>query len=236
MSLFRRRTIWWPTAWGWAVLLVVVALLAFLGLRHAASLLAVDAPARGADGLGARLLVVEGWLDANALDQAVARARSGRYERVLTAGGPLDGWIETPRFATFAERSADYLQRHGLPVTAVPSPASQRERSFASAVAVRDWLAAAGRGGEAVDVFSAGVHARRSREIYRLAFGSDVEVGILAARPTGYEIDNWWTTSAGAKSVLDEAVSLAWTACCFWPPAAPSRPRAAPAESASAPR
>jgi hypothetical protein len=228
VSLVRRRTIWWPTAWGWLLVVATLGGLAALALREAAPLLAVERPAAGA-----RILIVEGWLDAAELDQAVARARAGRYDRVLTAGGPIDGWTDAPRWATFAERSADYLQRHGLhdvPVAAVPSARSQRERSYVGAVAVREEIAAAGRAGEPVDVFSAGVHARRSRSIYRLAFGPDTSVGILAARPEAYDLDRWWTTSVGAKAVLDETISLAWTACCFWPPAPPvASPKAASA-------
>jgi len=74
------------------------------------------------------------------------------------------------------------------------------------------------------DVYSVGVHTRRSRTIYRLALGGDVEVGALAARPVDYDDERWWASSTGAKKTLNEVVSLAWTACCFWPepPAAPS--------------
>jgi len=63
------------------------------------------------------------------------------------------------------------------------------------------------------------VHARRSRLAYRLAFGPGVEVGVIAAPPRRYDIDRWWLTSEGAKTVLDELLSLAWTKCCFWPDA-----------------
>jgi len=61
------------------------------------------------------------------------------------------------------------------------------------------------------------VHARRSWLVYRMAFGDGVEVGVLSARPTGYDLQRWWTTSTGVKTVIGEALSLAWTKCCFWP-------------------
>jgi hypothetical protein len=42
---------------------------------------------------------------------------------------------------------------------------------------------------------------------------------MLAATPRTYDLEHWWRTSQGTKTVLGEALSLAWTACCFWPPA-----------------
>ena len=193
--------------------------------RAAGPYLFVDEPARGPDGQGARLLVVEGWLDEDALDDAAAASRDGRYERVVTSGGPLEGWHEGQTATNFAERAAGYLRRHGLvavPVVAVPAPASAQDRSFLSAVVVRDWIRREGLAPAAVDVYSAGVHARRSRMVYRLAFGPSVEIGVRAARPKNYDLDHWWRTSQGTKTVLDETLSLAWTSCCFWPPAAGS--------------
>ena len=60
-----------------------------------------------------------------------------------------------------------------------------------------------------------------------MAFGSRVAVGILAAAPRRYDLDHWWRSSEGAKAVLGELLSLAWTKCCFWPaPAGPPEVRA----------
>ena len=83
---------------------------------------------------------------------------------------------------------------------------------------VRDWARQTGTVLGSVDVFSAGVHARRSRLLYRMALGPDVEVGVLAAQPQMFDAERWWTTSAGVKSVIGETLSLGWTVCCFWPP------------------
>ena len=231
-SLFSRRHIWLPTWWS-ALLLVFIALgTTLLALRQLASYLAVDEPATGRDGQGARTLIVEGWLDEDALDDATALIARGRYRRVVASGGPIEGWREDQRWVTYAERAADYLRRHGArEVVAVAAPKSMQDRSFVSAVVVRDWLRQQGSAVEAVDLFSASVHARRSRLVYRLAFGRDVEIGVFAAAPRRYSLDRWWTTSDGAKSVLEEAIGLAWTKCCFRPPASMSA-----AESAALPQ
>ena len=230
-ALFRRRQIWLPTWQGALLLVVVVAAASVVALRHLALYLAADAPVTTRDGRGASTLVVEGWLEEDGLDAAIAIIGRGRYARVIASGGPIDSWREGQSWPTYAERAADYLRRHGvdsIPVVAVPAPESARDRTFASAVVVREWLRREGRTIDAIDLLSGAVHARRSRLVYRIAFGPEVEVGVLSAPPRRYALDRWWTTSDGVKAVLEETISLAWTTCCFTPPAAPSHDERAP--------
>ena len=218
--LLRRRQVWLPTLWGWLVLLGVALPLAVVLARSANRFFALDEPARGPDGKGARILVVEGWLAETDLDQAVAAFRRGRYERVLTSGGPLEAWGGAYASRSYAERAADYLKLNGLadvPVAAVPAPASKQDRTFLSAVMVREWLQRAGIQPAAIDLYSSGVHARRSRLMYRMALGDAVEVGVLSARPVSFDAERWWSSSQGAKLLMGETISLLWTSCCFWP-------------------
>jgi hypothetical protein len=222
-ALFRRRHVWLPTLWGTAALLGALAAIAAALVASAPAYLAVTEPARGADGNGARLLIVEGWLEDRELDQAVALFRGGHYERIVTTGGPIESWTGMPvPWQDYAERGARYLAAHGLAdatIDAVPAPASAQDRTFLSAVVVRDWAAHQRIRLDAVDLLSVGEHARRSRMMFRAAFGPEVEVGVIAARPTFHDTQRWWKTSIGAKAVLGESISLAWTVCCFWPPA-----------------
>ena len=218
--LFCRRHLWLPTLWGTALLLVVAACTAVGFALFAYGFLAPYQPAIAKDGRGARILVVEGWLDEAELDQAIAAFRRGRYERVVATGGPIESWQSFYPWQSYAERAVDHLRRHGLAgvaISAVPAPASAQDRSFLSAVVLREWARKTGVALDAVDLFSAGVHARRSWLVYRMALGEGVQVGVLSARPKEYDPERWWKTSAGAKSVIGESLSLIWTKCCFWP-------------------
>jgi len=213
-ALVRRREIWLLTIWGWLALLLIGAAVIVLVARNLHSFLAPNEP------VGARILVVEGWMNPEGLDQAIVAFRSGGYERVVTTGGLMD-WPELHGPATFAERAASYLKQHGLAdalVTAVPAPKSAQDRTFLSAVMVREWAKRSGLTLHALDVFSSGTHARRSRLLYRLAFGPNVDVGVFAARFSAYDADAWWRTSTGARDVLDQAIGLLWVKCFFWPP------------------
>lgn len=112
----------------------------------------------------------------------------------------------------------------GLPeavVSAVPSPTSAQDRTFLSAVAVREWAKRSGLELRAIDVFSQGAHARRSRLVYEKAFGPDVKVGVLAARYADIG-DDWRRTAEGTREILDQAIALAWTKLFFRAPGAQS--------------
>lgn len=216
--LFRRRQVWVPTVWGGiAIALAAAATLLFWGARiH--GFLAPNQP------VGARLLVVEGWLPLDELDQALAAGRRGGYPLVLTTGGPIAH--EFDRFdsaASYAERARNYLVLRGWPadgVIALPAPATALDRSFQNALMVREWATRSGVDVPAIDVFSSGVHGRRSRALHRLALGPGVRVGILTSRPSAYDPETWWRTSAGTKEVLTETIAWLWTALFFHPGAA----------------
>jgi len=220
-ALFRRRQVWLPTLWGWVVIVAVGGAAAAFLAWHAYDFLAPVDPAKGKSGEGARLLVVEGWMDEKDLDQAIEAFRRGSYDRVVSTGGPIESWKELRTYRDFATLCSAYLKDHGIDeakIVAVPAPASAQDRTFLNAVMVREWAARQGLALGAIDLFSSGVHARRSRLLYRMALGDDVEVGVIAARPTTWDGSRWWATSAGAKGVIGETLSLVWTKLCFWPP------------------
>ena len=236
--LVRRREVWIPTVWGWLFILIVGAGTLVLAGRHAHSFLAPNQPS------GAHLLIVEGWMSASELDQAVDGFRDGGYERIITTGGPIEPGLGRSDHASYAGLARDYLVQRGLPgisVTAVPAPASGQDRTYLSAVMVREWLEQSGLAVDAIDVLSSGVHSRRSWALYRVAFGSRVRIGILAARPISYDPDGWWRTSVGAKTVMSEALSWIWTEVFFRPGEPGSHeekwgvPQTAPRSEAQAP-
>lgn len=217
VSLVQRRQIWVPTVFGWLVLIALTGAAALLAGLRAYPFLAPNEPVPGA-----RLLVVEGWLASGEFDQAVAAYRKGRYDHVVTTGGLIDRFPELLGASNYADFAARYLKSHGLSgieIIPVQAPASAQDRTFQSAAALRDWASRQGWTVASLDVFTSGTHARRSRLVYRMAFGPTIDIGVLAARPAEYDPERWWQTSAGAKAVVGESIGLIWTKCCFHPSA-----------------
>jgi hypothetical protein len=214
VKLLRRRSVWLPTVWGWLVLLLVSAAIVLVAVLNVYAFLSPNHP------VGGRVLVVEGWMLAPELDQALRIYRAGHYERLITTGGPIEDGSARESAASYAEQSRDYLVRHGLApdaVVAVPAPASAHERSYLNAVMVREWVAQSGVSVDALDLLSSGAHTRRSWMLNAKAFGPQVKVGIIAVRPSNYDTQHWWRSSTGAKDVITEAIAWLWTELFFHP-------------------
>jgi uncharacterized SAM-binding protein YcdF (DUF218 family) len=214
IPLFRPRQIWMPTIYGWFFLIAIILVMCLFVVNNIYAFLAQNEPVR------ARVLVVEGWLAPEELDQAIQAFKNGGYERVVTTGGPIVGWPELSVYTNYAKLAADYLARHGIPrklIIAVPTPASAQERTFLSAVVLRDSAHQLGITPDAIDLFSSGAHSRRSRLLFQMAFGQNVRIGILASRPSEYDPEAWWRSSSGVESIVFQSIGLLWVKCFFWP-------------------
>jgi hypothetical protein len=195
-------------------LATLVGVAGVLAARALPRFLAVDDPK------GQGILVVEGWLPRDALRLAAETYAHGEYDALVVSGGPVGDRAWEGGFPTYAERGAAELRRLGVvepALSVVPAPASAQDRTYRSAVAVRQWIESRGKAVVTVDVMTYGPHARRSRALYRLALGSSIAVGSRAAPPSDYDLARWWRSSVGAKAVIGETIGYAWTLCCFWP-------------------
>jgi hypothetical protein len=97
--------------------------------------------------VGGEFLVVEGWLPDEGLRQARRRFEEGGYRRMLVTGGPLLKGYALARYNTYAALAAATLADMGLNpalMVEIPGPPVLRDRTYASARAVSDWLAANG--------------------------------------------------------------------------------------------
>jgi hypothetical protein len=210
---FKQRVIWLPKVWLIIVMLLIVVTMMFFVFKNSALYLASNEPTHS------QYLVVEGWQSEQSLLQALKTFREGNYQYLITTGGP-DNRIINPKYKSFAEESATFLLAQGIApqkIFSVSAPASAQNRTFLSAVMVREWFDLQNKMLDSLDVFTEGVHARRTRVLYQLAFGDKVEIGVYASSPENYNLDTWWQTSSGAKSVITEVVGMIWVTCCFNP-------------------
>jgi len=212
MYFFKRISIWVPNVYGCVLIsLCLVAMTAIAG-RHIHQFLSIEQVT------GAKILIVEGWIPPAELDQAMITFRSGKYSMLITTGGPAPESFTEKKNVSYAELARDYLINKGISsnsVKAVPTPNTDRDRTYLSAAITRDWLNSAGLSPKMLDVISSGVHSRRTLLLYRKAFGPEVNVGIRPTVPTEYDPANWWRTSLGTKTVLMESISLIWTVFFF---------------------
>ena len=211
-GLLRRRERLGLTLRGWFVLLLAGAAVAVAAVRGAHPFLAVNEPAGGGP------LVVEGWLPDYAFQAAAAEFRRGRHDKIYVTGGALDKGSYLIKYESYAQLGAATLLQMGLAnevVQAVPPPNAQRDRTYASALALQKWLQAHGLQSARLDVVSCGAHARRTRLLFQKAMGPGVKVGIIAVAPQDYDPERWWASSAGFRGVTAEMIAYLYARFVF---------------------
>ncbi len=166
-------------------------------------------------------LVVEGWIHEYAICGAVEEFRKGSYQRVFTTGGPVvgnGGYVND--YQTSASVGASELRKAGVPnevIQMVPSRVLDRDRTYSSAVTLKDWLKERNMAVQGVNVITEDTHARRTRLLFEKALGKNVTVGIIAVPNPDYDARHWWTYSEEVKDVVSEGTAYLYARLFFFP-------------------
>jgi len=206
----------WGLSWeGW--LLVVAAAVVIFGV----SLLRVYPFLAVTQRVSTQVLVVEGWMHHYAIRAAVQEFHSGGYKEIISTGGPVAGsgrYVND--YQTSASVGAELLKQNGLPgevVHMVPSRVMDHDRTYASAVALRNWFHERNLPVPSVNVVTEDLHARRTRLLFQKALGREVAVGIIAVPNPDYDATRWWRYSEGVKGVVTETASYFYARVLFYP-------------------
>ena len=206
----------WSLSWrGWLMSLLLLICLGALMIFRIHPFLAVTHREK------TDVLVVEGWIHQFAMNQAAEEFKTGGYPRVYTTGGPVSGLGSyLSDYSTSASIGAGLLRKAGVPeqaVQMVPSHEAGRDRTYASAVALRDWFREHNITVKTINVMTEGAHARRTRLLFQTAFGKDVAVGIIAIPNPDFDGKHWWRYSEGVREVLGETIAYIYAKFFFWP-------------------
>jgi uncharacterized SAM-binding protein YcdF (DUF218 family) len=215
--LIRRER--WALSWrGQLILASALLLVGALCIKSVYPFLAITDP------VNANILVVEGWIHEYAIRAAIKEFQSNHYQRVFTTGGPVlgtGGYIND--FHTSASLGADLLRKNGLAngsVQIVPSRVMDRDRTYGSAVALRNWFRDHKMAVPGINIVTEDLHARRTRLLFQKAFGKDVQVGIIAVANVDYPANRWWHYSEGLEDVVSELAAYLYARLLFFAPQA----------------
>ena len=215
VGLLSRRERWGLSLRGWLILIFGSVLTAIVVGRNVQPFLAQTQRA------DTKILVVEGWVHEYVIRAAVAEFTNGNYQVVYATGGPIvgtDGF--TNDFNTSASVGAERLVKFGAPgdrVQMVPSHVAGRDRTYSSALALRDWFRVHHVSAAAINVLTEDAHARRTRLLFAKAFGPETVVGIISVPDPDYEPDHWWRYSEGVREVLGESIAYLYARIWFHP-------------------
>jgi uncharacterized SAM-binding protein YcdF (DUF218 family) len=215
-GILRRKESWGLSWRGWLLLALVVAVTACFVALNIHPFLAVT------DRTNADVLVVEGWIQRYAMQKAVEEYKSGRYKRIFTTGGPENGSVGYVNdFQTSASVGAEILtKKFGIPgdvVQMVPSHVIGRDRTYSSAIALRDWLRQHNLQVQSINIVTEGTHARRTRLLFQKALGANVVVGVIAVPSPDFDAGHWWRYSEGVEEVVTEGVGYLYAKFFFKP-------------------
>jgi hypothetical protein len=214
----RRRELVLPTWRGWLIIVTALLVCGYGAVRGIHAFLSVNDPKPG----GA--LVVEGWAADYALAEAAAEFKRNHYDKLYVTGGPIENGAPLSEFNTYAELAAAVLLKHGLStneVQPIPAPPVAKDRTYTSAVALREWFKGHGVWPATVNLMTEGAHARRSRLMFEKALGPSVAIGVLNVPSQGYDPRHWWRSSQGVRVELGESFAYFYARFLFHP----SRPQ-----------
>ena len=200
--LFRRREIWCPTLIGWALILFI-SLAPIAGWCLFGESILCLTKRESTD-----VLIIEGWIGEAALEAAAKEFKQGHYQWVVTAGGPsLDSWGHSSW--SYAKIARDRLILHGITeehIIMAPCTDVDAQRTRESALAVYNALANQNIHPAALNIFTRGAHARRSRLIYSHIFEPAIKVGVIAWLPEQARTTPWWRSTERSRELLTETI------------------------------
>jgi hypothetical protein len=203
-GFLHRRQCMFPTWKGWLLLVAACAISATLAIRHAYDFLAMNEPIPGG------ILVVEGWGPDFFINEAAKEYQGNHYDALFVTGGPIEKGANFTQFQTYAEMDAATLEKVGVDpksLHAITAPAVRQDRTYASAIAVKNWLSEHHMDVKTIMVFTMGAHARRSHLLYEKAFGGGVGIGVISVKDESFDTRRWWASSQGFRTVTDEMVA-----------------------------
>jgi hypothetical protein len=212
-GLLEYKPQWTISLKGWLLLLIINTIILFVVLTRIQPFLALQSPIQPADAI-----LLEGWVGDPIIAGAAKEFQQGNYKLIITTGTDIyrGSWLS--EYKNYADLSAATLTNLGIPaekIVSLASPNTKKDRTAAAALTVKQWLEENDANLNSINIYSFDVHTRRSWWIYKKVFGPRFQVGAIAHPNIYYESQRWWESSAGFRSVTEEALAYVY-ARFFW--------------------
>lgn len=205
IRLIHRKEQWTLTVQGLIITLISIMALFAIAIANIYPFLSVNQP------IAADVLVVEGWMPDYAVEDAMGEFKTGDYRHLIATGTPLSKGYYLAEYKNFAQLTGATLIALGFnpnQLIVIPTPYVKKDRTYSSAVALREWLSNSDLNIKSLNLFSLGPHTRRSWLIFKDVLAPEYKIGAIAANPQEYDAKTWWQYSEGVRTVIGEAIAL----------------------------
>jgi hypothetical protein len=213
--LFRKKERWTPTWQGRLVMLLILIFLVYLYTVNIVSFLSPETP------VDADLLVVEGYMPDYALEEAMTIFNACGYDHMILTGKKREKGAHLDQYSDDGQYSAATLAALGFDpgrlTVVVTDDDISKDRTYHSALEVREWIQEHKPGTTQVDLVSMGTHSRRSWLLFQKAMGHSMQVGIYSIPNQSYDPRRWWRSSHGFREVNKETIAWVYARFFFWP-------------------
>ncbi len=196
-----------PSLLGWAGMLGAIVGAGFVAVHSIYPFLSAGSPVPEAP------IAFSGTADDGALDFIIASCRSDVRIPIYSLGTEITFGAPFFRPRTWAEYGADRLRersqgRNRAEPIAVPQ--CDLDADYAAALALRDWMVRRGEAPAALNVVANPADGRRADRAFRKAFGKGTRIGVILLPPGAVDLEHWWRTSSGFRTIVDEALSYTY--------------------------
>lgn len=214
IKLFKNITCQRPTLTGWLLIIFTIVIVLDVMLKNVYGFLTVNEPVKS------KTMVIEGWIPDYSVKKALKLFKEDHYKNLIVTGTPIKHWQLLTDFTNVADATAAMIKKLGFRDTiylaAIPSNII-RDRTYTTAIVTKtifeqhpDWE-------KSFNIYSVGVHSRRSRLLFDKAFGDNYKIGIYADRDISFDPEHWWTSSKGFRNVGNELLAYFYVRFFFHP-------------------
>ena len=214
IKLFIKKSCRRLTILGWLLMIFLLIIAVRLWMGTVCSFLSFNEPVK------AKTLVVEGWVEDYALKNAMDLYKRDHYKHLVITGLPLVHFEDYVIFPSTAAAAAAVMRKYGFKDSiyqaVIPSTVFI-DRTYNTGVATRMIMSKHPEWGKSFNIYSVGVHSRRTHLMFERAFGSDYDIGIIADTDRTFDPSHWWHTSIGFRNVSNEFVAWLYVSVFFHP-------------------
>jgi hypothetical protein len=167
-----------------------------------------------------KIWVVEGHVEDFIIDSVTVNYHNKRCSVIFTTGIPIEKQLFCDRFSNYADLTAATLIARGCDsahIHSAPCNPVQKDRSYTSALALKEELCHLGYNSGKINIVSQGTHARRTHVLFKKALGENWDVGIISYSDLSYDPKKWWTSSYGMRNVVYECLAYLYAVLFFHP-------------------